>query len=139
MNETKFEEWAILELMGHRRLSGKVSEASIGGGAFIRIDMPMKDGSNSTQFYSPGSIYCITPTTEDIARKMSLAYQPEPVNQWEFKQLTEPRVPSFEQVSQEDPGDEPGGSDFYRDSLDDDEQDEPVAGCDCHDCNDARV
>ena len=85
--EKQFEEWAILELMGHRRLAGKVTEAAIGGGSFIRIDMPMKDGSNSTQFYSPGSIYCITPTTEEIARTMSMAYQPEPVNPWEFKQL----------------------------------------------------
>jgi hypothetical protein len=85
--ENKFEEWAILELMGHRRLAGKVSEAAIGGGAFIRIDMPMRDGSMSTQFYSPGSIYCITPTTEDIARTMSLGYQPEPISRWEFKQL----------------------------------------------------
>jgi hypothetical protein len=83
----RFECFAILELMGHRRLAGKVTEAAIGGGSFIRIDMPMKDGSNSTQFYSPGSIYCITPTTEEIARTMSMAYQPEPVNPWEFKQL----------------------------------------------------
>lgn len=85
----KFECFAILELMGHRRLAGKVSEAEIGGGAFLRIDMPMKDGSNSTQFYSPGSIYCITPTTEEIAREVALASQPEPVNKWEFKQLVE--------------------------------------------------
>ena len=90
MNEEKFDQWAILELMGHRRLAGKVTEAEIGGGSFIRIDMPMRDGSNSTQFYSPGAIYCITPTTEEIASKMALAYQPEPVSQWEFKQLTEP-------------------------------------------------
>jgi len=83
----KFEEWAILELMEHRRLAGKVSEAEIGGGSFLRIDMPMKDGSMSTQFYSPGSIYCITPTTKEIAEVMSKAYQPEPVSKWEFKQL----------------------------------------------------
>lgn len=85
----KFEEWCILELMGHRRLAGKISEATIGGGAFLRIDMPMKDGSNSTQFYSPASIYCITPTTKEIAEKLSVEYQPEPVNLWEFKQLVE--------------------------------------------------
>jgi hypothetical protein len=85
--ENKFEEWAILELMGHRRLAGKLTEATIGGGAFLRIDMPMKDGKTSTQFYSPGSIYCITPTTEAIAREVAMASQPEPVNRWEFPQL----------------------------------------------------
>ncbi len=85
--DNKFDEWAILELMGHRRLAGKVSESAIGGGAFIRIDMPMKDGKTSTQFYSPGSIYCITPTTEEIAREVALASQPEPVSKWEFPQI----------------------------------------------------
>ena len=86
----KFNEWCILELLGHRRVAGKVTEATIGGGSFIRIDMPMKDGKTSTQFYSPGSIYCITPTTEEIARGVALHCQPEPVQRWEFPQLQQP-------------------------------------------------
>jgi hypothetical protein len=121
----KFEQWAILELMGHRRLAGIVTDSEIGGGSFIRIDMPMKDGSTSTQFYSPGAVYCITPTTEEIARKMSLAYQPEPVSQWEFKQLNMP-VHS------------PGGLDEQW-TPSDDEEIKPVEGCNCHNCNDARI
>jgi len=53
-----FKEWAILELMGHRRLAGLVSEQQIGGASFIRIDIPGKDGPllsefQATQFYSP--------------------------------------------------------------------------------------
>jgi hypothetical protein len=135
----RFEYFAILELMGHRRLAGKVTEAAIGGGSFIRIDMPMKDGSQSTQFYSPGSIYCITPTTEEIARTMSMAYQLEPVNQWEFKQLQaanpgyspdgldEVWCPSDVNTTpgEDNPGDESSGSDFKQaDGIDDgDEED----------------
>ncbi len=87
-NQTeKFDTWAILELMGHRRLAGRVSEATIGGGDFLRIDIPGKDGQESTQFYSPASVYCITPTTEEIARKTAEYNQPEPVHRWEFPQL----------------------------------------------------
>jgi hypothetical protein len=89
-----FEEWAILELMGHRRLAGKITEATIGGGAFIRIDIPMRDGTMSTQFYSPGSVYCITPTSKEIADITALSCQPEPVNRWELKQLLEPQSPA---------------------------------------------
>ncbi len=96
MAEDKFNEWAILELMGHRRLAGKVTEATLAGGAFIRIDIPMKDGKTSTQFYSPASIYAITPTTEEIARQVSLSSQPEPVNRWEFPQLTNAKEPVFD-------------------------------------------
>ena len=87
METEKLDTWAILELMGHRRLAGKLTETTIAGGAFLRIDIPMKDGSISTQFYSPGSIYCITPTTEAIARAVSLSSQPEPVNLWEVPGL----------------------------------------------------
>ena len=88
--ETKFEEWAILELMGHRRLAGKVTDAVIGGGSFLRIDIPAKNGQYSTQYYSPQSIYCITPTTEEIARGVAEQSQPQPVYRWEFPQLTMP-------------------------------------------------
>lgn len=30
--QTKFKEWAVLELFGHRKLAGLVSEAEIAGG-----------------------------------------------------------------------------------------------------------
>jgi hypothetical protein len=35
-----FEGWAILELMGHRRLGGYLREQDVAGAAFIRIDVP---------------------------------------------------------------------------------------------------
>jgi hypothetical protein len=92
----KFETWAILELMGHRRLAGKVTEATIGGGSFIRIDVPGNE-TETTQYYSPGAVYCITPTTEDIARDFATSNQPEPVHRWELKQLPEPVTDAFEQ------------------------------------------
>ena len=75
-----FEEWAILELMGHRKLAGKVSEYTIGGAPFIRIDIP----GNATQFYSPSAVYCITPTTEELARQFAASHTPEPVTRWEL-------------------------------------------------------
>jgi hypothetical protein len=40
MAEQSFEGWAILELMGHRRLGGYVTEQQVGGVAFVRIDVP---------------------------------------------------------------------------------------------------
>ena len=79
-----FEEWAIIELMGHRKLAGKVSEYSIGGAAFIRVDIP----GSATQLYNPSAVYCITPTTEEIARQVAANHMPEPVQRWE---LPEPK------------------------------------------------
>lgn len=87
MDNTKFEEWAILELMGHRRLAGKITDAVIGGGAFLRIDIPMDDDKWTTQYYSPQSVYCISPVSEELARMVSKNNQPAPVHRWEFPQI----------------------------------------------------
>ena len=82
-----FRQWAILELMGHRRLAGMVTEQQIGGASFIRIDVPGSDGAAvSTQFYAPGAVYCITPTTEETARLFAANHQPEPISTWDIRQ-----------------------------------------------------
>jgi len=86
-----FEGWAILELMGHRKLAGRISEATLGGGAFIRIDVPGDGADVATQFYSPSAVYCITPTTEDIARRTASRNRPEPVTRYELPAAPEPR------------------------------------------------
>lgn len=85
--EEKFESWAILELMGHRRLGGKVSEATLAGGAFVRIDIPHDDpqqGFVATQFYSPGAVYCLTPVGEAEARAVAKRTKPQPVHRYEL-------------------------------------------------------
>jgi hypothetical protein len=79
-----FEGWAIVELMGHRRLAGHVGEQEIAGSAFLRLDVPAATGEGVTQFYSPSAVYCITPTTEDIARKVAAKYVPAPVSRFEL-------------------------------------------------------
>ena len=87
----KFEGWAILELMGHRRLAGYVREQEIAGAGMLRIDVPGEVGDGlgprstiATQFYSPAALYCLTPTTEEIARAVAKRAQPEPVQRWEL-------------------------------------------------------
>lgn len=78
-----FEGWAILEVMGHRRMGGMVQEVQLAGAGFLRIDIPTI-GDTITQFYPPSSIYCLTPTTEAMARAVALANQQQPVSRWEL-------------------------------------------------------
>jgi hypothetical protein len=94
-SEEKFAGWAILELMGHRRLGGFVQEATLAGGAFLRIDVPGDaDGEvHSTQFYSPGSVYCLTPVTEEAAKIVARSSRPAPVHTWELPAPTPRRWP----------------------------------------------
>jgi hypothetical protein len=77
-----FADWAILELMGHRRLGGFVREEEIAGAGLLRIDIPCEPPV--TQFYSPAALYCLTPTTEEIARALAQRFRPEPVHRYEL-------------------------------------------------------
>jgi len=86
-DEGVFETWAILELMGHRRLAGLLTEVEIAGAKFFRIDIyPPQKGTvaAATQFYSPSAVYAITPTTEETARRCSDTRQVGPVQLWEL-------------------------------------------------------
>jgi hypothetical protein len=90
-SENGIDGWAILELMGHRRLGGRLSEVTIAGGAFIRIDIPHPNEAGiitATQLYSPAAVYAITPTTEVIACEIARG-APEPVSRWDLRALTE--------------------------------------------------
>ena len=71
MEQKKFEEWCIVELFGHQKIAGFVTEAELGGKSFIRVDVPeVKEGIKGfTRLYGPGAIYCINPVTEQIARE----------------------------------------------------------------------
>ena len=40
-----------------------------------------------TQFYGGPSIYCLTPTTEEIARAIAVRSRPSPVHAWELPKL----------------------------------------------------
>jgi len=83
-----FSEWAVVEFMGHRRYAGLLSEHTIAGHGFLRLDVYIEgDTPVVSQLYSPSSVYCITPVAEDVARKVAKGSQPQPVTRWEVPEL----------------------------------------------------
>ena len=76
--------WAIVELMGHVRMAGRVSEEEHFGGKLGRIDIPATDGTFVTQFFGAGSVYRVTIVSEDAARVAARGSQIEPVHPWEL-------------------------------------------------------
>ena len=80
-----YEGWAILELMGHRKLGGYMRVVELAGAAFVRIDLPEEGAVGAaTQFYASAAIYAITPTTEETARALARGARPAPVMRWEL-------------------------------------------------------
>lgn len=83
--EDKFETWAILELFGHKRLAGLVSEVTIAGGAFMRIEVPDANGQiEYTRFYNPSAIYSISPTDRAIAVALAQKIKEPPITVYDL-------------------------------------------------------
>jgi hypothetical protein len=81
-----FEQWAIIELFGHSRIAGKVSEQTIGGCAFVRVDVPAVDGDQAfTKLFGNGAIYALTITDEAAATLAAKAIRAQPINTWELE------------------------------------------------------
>lgn len=85
---TKIEQWAVVELFGHQKIAGLLTEATIGGCSFVRVDVPaIGEAPAFTKLYGNGAIYAISFVSEDIARRAAGYYEVRPVNSYELKQL----------------------------------------------------
>jgi hypothetical protein len=96
-----FDSWCILELLGHVRMAGRVTEEEWFGSKMGRIDVP--DGPGFvTVYFTANSVYRLTPTTEAVARAVAKGSRPQPVYRWE--------LPAESVIDVED--DEPAGEGF---------------------------
>lgn len=86
MNLPEFKQWAIVELMGHVRIAGLVTEEERFGAKLGRVEIP-NGAEFVTQYFNGASLYRLTPTTEELARAVAASNQPEPVHRWELPQL----------------------------------------------------
>lgn len=88
-----FREWAVIEIMGHKRFAGFVTEQSVGGASFIRVDVPeieLKTGDvlpAFTKFFGAASVYCISPTTEAAALAFAETIRAESFHRYELPKM----------------------------------------------------
>src|SRR5712691_4714086 len=68
--------WALVELFGHQRIVGFLSQQTFGTGVQFHVDVPdlLKDGKTVrvgfTRYFGLSAIYSITPVSEEIVRKL---------------------------------------------------------------------
>ncbi|PTB23476.1 hypothetical protein C9I56_38985 [Paraburkholderia caribensis] len=93
MEHEKFEQWAIVELFGHQRIAGRISEQTIGGCSFVRVDVPaceaigtMPETQAFTKLYGQGAIYAVTFVDEDAARVSASHLRIQPIDEWTLRQ-----------------------------------------------------
>lgn len=77
--------WGIVEVMGHQVYCGRISEQVIAGHSFVRVDIPSVDGAAEfTKLFGAGSIYAITPTTQEIATIRAAQAVHRPINVYDL-------------------------------------------------------
>lgn len=79
-----WEGWALVELMGHRKRAGYVTQEEVAGVAMVRIDSPGPNDAKLTAYYSPASLYSLTPVSEEVARGFAAGNTPAPVSRYEL-------------------------------------------------------
>ena len=86
--ENKIELFAIIELFGHQRIAGVVTEQTIGGASFIRVDVPeIKESSSFTRMFHPNAIYAINPVTEEVMRGSAESIRSKPIQAWDAREM----------------------------------------------------
>ena len=117
----RFDSWAVVELFGHQKLAGRVAEQTIGGCSFLRLDVPEQKYTEQrgvddehgdisyrpvevtvppyTKFLTQGAIYCMTPCSEDIARKVLGRIRTQPIQHIELSTVKALPAPAAEFVA----------------------------------------
>ena len=90
----KFEQWGILELMGHQRTAGRLSEEMIAGSNLLRVDIPVNAHDFRTAYYVASAIYALHVTSEETARKAAGAMSTKPPYAYLLESERLPRIAS---------------------------------------------
>lgn len=86
--EQKFELTAVVELFGHQRMAGKVTEQNIGVATFVRIDVPETNSQPSfSRLVNPSAIYAINPVTDDVMKLMAEQITSKPIESWDIQKM----------------------------------------------------
>jgi hypothetical protein len=86
--EIKFNSFALVELFGHNQLCGRVTEETIAGISYVRIDVPKTSTiPEFTKYHHPSAIYGITPVDEEYCVKMAEKMQVQPINDYKHNEV----------------------------------------------------
>ena len=73
-------EWAVVEVMGHRRHAGRTREVERFGAKMVRVDVPTKGDPEAhgwtTHFYPGAALFSFTPCTREAALAANKPYEP---------------------------------------------------------------
>ena len=91
--EEKFQTWALVELMGHNKIAGQVTEHKFGNQSMLRVDVPAVNGGKPfSKIIAVNAIYAITPLSEQDATEYAAKLKAKPLDIWEMQGLFDDRI-----------------------------------------------
>lgn len=87
--------WGVVELMGHQRIAGRITEKNVAGTQMLQVDVPaMGDVPGYTRLMGGAAIYAINPTDEETATgwAKSIATSASPILSWDGKGVVDRMV-----------------------------------------------
>ena len=88
--------WAIVEVMGHARYAGRVSEYTELGVPLVRVEVPATDGQPAFEkLLGASAIFRITPCTEKVAREAARQFAVRPLSLVSLPSAEPARLPEM--------------------------------------------
>lgn len=111
MSAAAYTGWAIVEVMGHSKFAGEISEHKLGTNVMIRIDVPAVGELKAfTKMIAPQALFAITPCDEATARAAAQEFRSVPLYLYSVVR----GLPT--------PDDDSKGPDYFEEDYDEDDE-----------------
>jgi hypothetical protein len=78
----------VVELFGHQKIAGYVSEHNVAGAPFIRVDVPETETTPAfSRMFHPNAIYCFNPCDTETMIAMVDRLEVRPIEPFEIRKL----------------------------------------------------
>lgn len=100
--------WMLVELLGHNKIAGFVTEEQKWGQVLLRIDIPTsvnpetKGLEFTTQWYGTHALYCATPINETDAIQLAKQLRPKPFNKFDLHRESNRNLDDYRLVEDDD-------------------------------------
>lgn len=96
-NTPPLDTWAVVELFGHQKIAGKLSEVNIGANVMIKVMVPKTDyHPEYDRLFNPSAIYAINPMEESLVVRYAETLKVAPITPYEasamFEKIIEEKV-----------------------------------------------